>query len=242
MRILIAVVVAVVLAGCASSSSTSATGRQSFRGEVWTWDTEDSTVTMRLDDGRQVRIQTSPDEIRTLQLHQYTRVNGTLAPPKDLVVVLGPSGPYTTVAKGQAETLALRGTVRSIEPTGQLVIDTERGPFRVWAAAGANQRFKVGEPVALTGSIQPVDLVTAPATVPANAVIAPTPSPVDLSASPSSEPGDHAIVTGHVLGYDPRGLLIVESPTGPIQLITSGATTYRVGDAVQVRTTVRSAS
>lgn len=240
MRILIAVVTAVVLTGCASSSSTSATGMQSFRGEVWTWDTSDSTVTMQLDDGRRVRIQTSPDELRTLQLHQFTRVNGTLAPPKSLVVVKGPAGPYTTVARGQAETLALRGTIRSIEPSGQLVLDTERGPFRVWAATGANQRFKVGEPVSLTGTIQPVDLVTTPATVPANAVV--SPAPVDLSASPSSEPGDHAIVTGHVLGYDPRGLLIVESPTGPIQLITSGGTTYKVGDAVQVRTTVRSAS
>lgn len=234
MRILIAVATAVVLAGCASSSSTSATGMQTFRGEVWTWDTADSTVTMQLDDGRRVRIQTSPDELRTLQLHQNTRVTGTLAPPKDLVVVLGPAGPYTTVARGQAETLALRGTVRSIEPSGQLVIDTERGPFRVWAAAGADRRFKVGQPVSVTGSIQPVDLVTAPA----NAVVAP--APIDLSASPSSEPGDHAIVTGHVLGYD-RGLLIVESPTGPIQLITSGTATYKVGDAVQVRTTVRSA-
>jgi hypothetical protein len=240
MRILIAVVTAVVLAGCATSSSTSATGLQTFRGEVWTWDTTDSTVTMQLDDGRRVRIQTSPDELRTLQLHQFTRVTGTLAPPKDLVVVLGPAGPYTTVARGQAETLELRGTVRSIEPSGQLVIDTERGPFRIWAAAGADQRFKVGEPVSVTGSVQPVELVTAPATAPASAVVAP--APVDLSASPSSAPGDHAIVTGHVLGYDARGLLIVESPTGPIQLITSGATTYKVGDAVQVRTTVRSAS
>lgn len=240
MRILIAVVTAVMLTGCATSSSTSATGMQSFRGEVWTWDTSDSTVTMQLEDGRRVRIQTSPDELRTLQLHQLTRVNGTLAPPKDLVVVLGPAGPYSAVARGQAETLALRGTVRSIEPSGQLVIDTERGPFRVWAAAGADQRFKVGQPVAVTGSIQPVDLVTMPATVPANAVVAP--APLDPAASPSSEPGDHAIVTGHVLGYDPRGLLIVESPTGPIQLITSGAAAYKVGDAVQVRTTVRSAS
>jgi hypothetical protein len=231
MRILTAVAIAALLAGCATGPS-STPGVQSFTGEVWTWDTTDSTVTMLLQNGERVRVKTTPEQLRTLQLHQFTRVTGTLAPPKDLLVVLGPVGPVTPVPKGEPEVIELKGTVASVDPGGRLVIDSERGPVNVWVAAGADQRFKVGEPVTLTTSVQPVDLVP----VPTQATSAPSPL-----ASPTSEPGDHAIVTGRILGVNAGGVLVVESPTGPIQVITTERNRHRVGDAVQVRTTVRPA-
>jgi hypothetical protein len=52
-------------------------------------------------------------------------------------------------------------------------------------------------------------------------------------------PGDHAVVTGRVIGINPGGVLVVESPTGPIQVVSADASRYKVGDAVQVRTSVR---
>ena len=233
MRILTAVAIAAVLAGCATASPPP--GTQTFTGEVWTWDEKESTVTLWKDGGR-VRVKTTPDQIRTLQLHQNARVTGTLAPPADLVV-LGPVGPVTAVPKGQAEVVELKGTVASVDPSGRLAINSDRGPVHVWVAAGADQRFKVGQPVSLLSSVQPVDLVASSATN------VPAPAPVAApSASPSSEPGDHAVVTGRIMGINPGGVLVVESPSGPIQVVATDGSRYRVGDAVQVRTTVRSAS
>jgi hypothetical protein len=236
MRILTAVAIVVLLAGCATGSAPPSTaGVQSFTGEVWTWDTTDSTVTM-LQNGERVRVKTTPEQLRTLQLHQFTRITGTLAPPKDLLVVLGPVGPVTAVPKGQPEVIELRGTVASVDPGGRLVINSDRGPINVWGAAGADQRFRVGGPVTLRTSVQPVDLVA----MPAQATSAPSPV-VSPAASPTSEPGDHAVITGRILGVNPGGVLVVESPTGPIQVITTDGNRYRVGDAVQVSTTVRPA-
>jgi hypothetical protein len=236
MRILTAVAITVLLAGCASGSAPSSTaGVQSFTGEVWTWDTTDSTVTM-LQNGERVRVKTTPEQLRTLQLHQFTRITGTLAPPKDLLVVLGPVGPVTPVPKGQPEVVELRGTVASVDAGGRLVINSDRGPISVWGAAGADQRFRVGEPVTLSASVQPVDLVA----MPTQATSAPSPV-VSPAASPTSEPGDHAVVTGRILGVNAGGVLIVESPSGPIQVIVTDGNRYRVGDAVQVRTSVRPA-
>jgi hypothetical protein len=79
--------------------------------------------------------------------------------------------------------------------------------------------------------------------VPAAAPVTPSPAPATApSASPTSEPGDHAVVTGRILGINPGGVVVVESPTGPIQVLAADSTRYKVGDAVQVRTTVRAGS
>jgi hypothetical protein len=37
-------------------------------------------------------------------------------------------------------------------------------------------------------------------------------------------------------------VLVVESPTGPIQVLSADSSRYKVGDAVQIRTTVRTKS
>ncbi len=233
MRTLTAVAIAALLAGCATASPPA--GGQTFAGEVWTWDVKDSTVTL-LQDGQRVRVKTTPEQMRTLQLHQFTRVTGTLAPPSDLLI-LGPVGPVSAVPKGQPEVVELKGTVASVDPSGRLAINSERGPVHVWVAAGADQRFKVGEPVTMRSSVQAVDLV------PASAPTVPAPAPVGApSASPSTEPGDHAVVTGRIMGINPGGVLVVESPSGPIQVLATDSSRYKIGDAVQVRTTVRTAS
>jgi hypothetical protein len=44
------------------------------------------------------------------------------------------------------------------------------------------------------------------------------------------------------MGINPGGVLVVESPTGPIQVLGGESGRYKVGDWVQVRTTVRTVS
>jgi hypothetical protein len=237
MRTLTVIAVAALLFGCASSAPPPTANVQTFSGEVWTWNTDDSTVTLMQPGGQRVRVKITPDQMRTLELHSRTRVTGTLAPPDDLLIVQGQAGPVNAVPKGQAEVVELNGTVASVDPSGRLAVNSPRGPVHVWVASGAEQRFKVGAPVALKSSVQPVDLV------PASAPATPTPAPVGSpAASPTSEPGDHAVVTGRIVGVNPGGVLVVESPTGPIQVLTADGSRYKIGDAVQVRTTVRTGS
>jgi hypothetical protein len=237
MRTLTVIAVTALLLGCASSAPAPTAGVQTFTGEVWTWDEQESTVTLMQPGGQLVRVKTTPEQMRTLQLHSKARVTGTPAPPSDLVITSGPVGPVSAVPKGQPEVTEVTGTVATVDPSGRLAVNSARGPIHVWVAAGADQRFKVGAPVAVKSSVQPVDLV------PASAPATPTPAPVGApSASPTSEPGDHAVVTGRIIGVNPGGVLVVESPTGPIQVLASDGGRYKIGDAVQVRTTVRSDS
>jgi hypothetical protein len=232
-----AVAIVALLAGCATTPPPAVQGGQTFAGEVWTWDEKESIVTLMQPGGQPVRVKVTPATLRTLRLHENTRVTGTLAPPADLVHVIQPAGPVTAVAKGQPEIVELKGTVSTVDPSGRLALDSDRGPVHLWVAAGADQRFPKGAPVTVRISVQPVDLV--PATAPAPAA----PAPVGTAAaSPTSEPGDHAVVTGRIIGVNPGGVLVVESPTGPIQVVTGEASRYKVGDAVQVRTTVRTAA
>jgi hypothetical protein len=233
MKMLTAVALTAVLAGCATAPppATTTAGAQTFAGQVWNWDERESTVTL-MQNGQLVRIKTTPDQMRTLQLHSFARITGTPAPPADVVITTGTTGPVTPVPKGPAEIFELRGSVAAVTPDGRLAVTTNRGPIHMWVAPGADQRFKVGEPVIVRASVQPVDLV------PAAAATTPVPTPVGAAASPSSEPGDHVVVTGRVMQVDQGGVLVVESPSGPIQVLGADSGRYRVGDAVQVRATV----
>jgi hypothetical protein len=236
MRIVTVVGIAAMLAGCATARATPP-GTQTFTGDVWTWDTQESVVTIMQDGGQLVRVKVEPETLRTLRLHQYTRVSGTVAPPADLVHTTRPAGPVNAVPKGQPEIVELAGTVTTVDPKGRLALSSERGSMHVWVAEGAEQRFPKGTPVTVRVSVQPVDLVSA------SAPASPTPAPVGaLSASPTSEPGDHAVVTGRIIGIHAGGVLVVESPTGPIQVLTADSGRYKVGDAVQIRTSVRAKS
>jgi len=237
MKALIAVGIVLLLAGCASAPSAPASSGQTFTGEVWTWDEPNNIVTL-YQGGKTIRVKTTPEQMRTLRLHQSATVTGELAPPEDLVTIMK-AGPANPVAKGPAEVLELKGTVASVDPNGRIAAATERGPVHVWVSSGAEQRFPKGSPVSVKMSVQPVDMVAAGsggqagASSSANALAA---------ASPSSEPGDHAVVTGRIIGVNPGGVLVVESPTGPIQVLVNDGSRYKVNDFVQIHTTVRAAS
>jgi hypothetical protein len=236
MRIVTVIGIVAVLAGCGTARPP-APGTQTFAGEVWTWDEPSSVVTLMQDGGGLVRIKVEPETLRTLRLHQFTRVSGTPAPPAEILHTAQAAGPVTVVLKGQPETVEVTGTVTTIDSRGRLALTSERGPLHVWVADNAEQRFPKGAPVTVQISVQPVDLV------PASAPASPTPAPVGAAAgSPTSQAGDHAVVTGRIIGMQPGGVLVVESPTGPIQVLSDNAARYKVGDAVQVRTSVRAKS
>lgn len=229
MKVIGAVTAALLLAGCATQGSpgTQAAG-ETFTGEVWTWDQRQSIVTLR--QGEQtVRVKVTPDQIAGLRLHQTTTVRGELAPPAELNLVL-PAEPMTAVPRGAADESEVTGAISMIDSVGRLSITSPRGPLHVWGAEGVEQRYRPGQNVRVKVAVQPVDMVPTrdrPA------------SPPDGSAAkPGSEPGDYATVTGRILAVNAGGALLVESPTGPIQVYVGDAGRYRVSDTVQVRTSV----
>ena len=143
----------------------------------------------------------------------------------------------TPVAKGQPDTLEVKGTVASVDPNGRMAVTSERGPVHVWVASGADQRFKKDAPVSVKMTVQPVEMK------PATSGQQPSSAANALAgASPSSEPGDHAVVTGRIIGVNPGGILVVESPTGPVQVLVADGAKYKVGDYVEIHTSVRTAS
>lgn len=237
MRALTTAAILLLFAGCATTTTTTttaqapATGAQTFTGEVWTWDKNKDTVTL-FKDGRAFRVKTTPEQMRTLRHHEQARITGELAPPDDLLVVTN-AGPQTPVPRGQAESMEVKGTVASVDPNGRVAITSDRGPVHVWAASGADQRLPKGGPVSVKMTVQPVDM---------RPLAAGQPAPAAPAASPSSEPGDHAVITGRIIGVNPGGILVVESPNGPIQVLVADGAKYKVGEWVEVYTTVRTAS
>jgi hypothetical protein len=234
MKTVTAVAIALLLAGCATVPAP-LPGSQIYVGEVRNWNSKNNTVTLFQPTGL-VHLKVTPDQLVGLQLNQTARMQGVRIEPADLLVLV-PAGPVTPVPKGAAEILELNGTVTSVDPGGLLTINTDRGPLRILAASGADQRFSQSAPVVVRVSVQPMDLVAAPAA--GQAAAPPSPMPVGTSASPTSEPGDHAVSTGRVLNIGPRGALVVEAPSGPIQVAVADPARYKVGDVVQVRTTAR---
>jgi hypothetical protein len=228
--------IALVLAGCATATPPPPPGAQTFVGEVRNWNAKDNTVTLYQPTSPSlVQVKVTPDQLVGLELNRPARVQGVRVEQGELRVLV-PTGPMTPVPKGAAEMLQLQGTVTSVDPAGRLGINTDRGPIRILTAAAADQRFQLSSPVMVRVSVQPVDLVPAPAS---GAAAVPTPMPVSDSASPSSEPGDHAVSTGRVLSVNPPSLLVVEAPSGSVQVAVPNAARYTVGQFVQVRTTAR---
>jgi hypothetical protein len=238
MKILGAVVaVVLILAGCATTrpDTTSAqAGTNLYGGEVWTWDDAQNIVTLR--QGTQtIRVQTTPEEMRTLRLHEYAIVRGQLAPPAPIETVLTPAVPMTAVPRGAPEQVELSGTAAAADPKGLVTIESDRGRLVVWTATPGGSRYAPGTPVRVRTSVQRVDMV------PAGAAGAPaTPATaIEPAASVSSEPGDFAVVTGRVLAADSaRQLLTVESPRGPVTVSVPNASAYAPGTFVQVRTAI----
>src|SRR5690349_5746474 len=155
------------LFGCASRTAPAAqASTETFTGEVWTWDERENTVTLR-QGAQDIRIKTTPDQIKGLQLHQIATIRGQIAPPADIVSTITPAAPMSAVPRGPATEQTLTGTVTAVDPSGRLSIDSERGPLHVWAAASAHQRFAVGDRVQVVMTVQPVDMVPASAGRPA---------------------------------------------------------------------------
>lgn len=219
------------LFGCASQTAPAARAGpgETFTGEVWTWDERENTVTL-MRGGQTVRVKTTPDQMKGLQLHQIATIRGQVAPPADIPTTVMPAAAMTAIPRGPVEQEIVTGTVTAVDPSGRLSIDSPRGALHVWAASGADRRFKPGDRVQVTMSAQAVDMV------PTAGGAAPT-SVAQPSASMSSQPGDSAVITGRVIGID-RGLLVVESPTGPVQVWVGDSPRYAVSQPVQVRTNV----
>ena len=236
MKALTTATIVLLLAGCATAPASAPTsGGQIFTGEVWTWDQPNNIVTLN-QGGKIIRVKTTPEQMRTLRHHEQARITGELAPPADLLTVT-PAGPMTPVAKGQPDTLEVKGTVATVDPNGRMAVTSERGPVHVWVASGADQRFKKDAPVSVKMTVQPVEMK------PATSGQQPSSAANALAgASPSSEPGDHAVVTGRIIGVNPGGILVVESPTGPVQVLVADGAKYKVGDYVEIHTSVRTAS
>jgi hypothetical protein len=201
-----------------------------YRGEVWTWDEREGWVTLR-QGSQDIRVKVSPDQFVGLQLHQIATLRGELAPPAEIVTIV-PSGPMTFVPAGpEGEPVAITGRVTAVDPSGKLTIQTDRGPVEVWIAAGSP--YAVGDTVQVNTTVRGVQVVSGAA-----------PPAAQPAAAVATEPGDHAVVTGRIMGRDASGRLTVESPRGPIQVWVRPADLdrFKVGDFIQVRTRVRQAS
>ena len=229
-------VAAALAAGCATST-VAPPGTTAFTGEVWTWDEQENTVTLR-QGPRDIRVQVTPDQLIGLQLHQTKTIYGTLAPPKALPLVLVEGPPSTVVPRGPADEMEVVGTVAAIDPAGKIVVNTPQGAVQVWRATNG-LAFSPGGNVRVHMRVQPLDVVPArPGQSPATA---PAPAAIDPSAPARTEPGDYAVVMGRVLAVDPAGSLTVESARGPVTVRVPNVTRYRVNDTVEVRTSVHPA-
>jgi hypothetical protein len=231
-RLALVPLVLLPLAGCASRTAPAAQApADAYTGEVWTWDERENTVTLR--QGAQTfRVKTTPEQMKGLQLHQIATIRGQVAPPAELPRTMTPAVPMTAVPRGPVDEQTVTGKITAVDPNGRLSIDSERGPLHVWAASGATERFAAGDRVQVMMAVQAVDMVPAGRAGAA--------ASRDPSASMSSQPGDSAVVTGRVMGVD-RGIIVVESPSGPIQVWVGESPRYPVSQSVQVRTNVSKA-
>ena len=228
-------VAATLAAGCATTATVP--GATAFTGEVWTWDEQENTITLR-QAARDVRIQVTPDQLIGLQLHSTRTIYGTLAPPKALPLILV-EGPSTVVPNGPADEMQVAGTVAVIDPAGKLVVNTPQGAVQIWRATNG-VAFTQGGNVRVHMRVQPMNVVLVNPG-PGGTITSPAPTPLNPSASPRTEVGDYAIVMGRVVAVDPSGAITVESSRGPVTVRVPTASRYKVNDTVEVRTSVHPA-
>jgi hypothetical protein len=227
MRILAGLIaVGLALSGCAKSTSSTASG-QPFTGEIWTWSEQQNVVTLR--QGPQiVRVKVEPDQLVGLQLHQVRTIRGTLAPPMEIERVMQPPpANYSVVPRGASDRAEVTGKLVTVDPNGTVSISSSRGTMRVWVASPNVPSLKAGNDVKLRVAVQPVDIVPRAGG---------TQEPPTVAVQ--QEPGDYAVVVGKVTQVDPSGRITVESPRGPVQVSVTNASQFKVGDMVQVSTSV----
>ena len=224
MKAVYAVLAVIMFAGCATAPAPG----NVYRGEVWTWDERDSTVTLR-EGADTYRVQVTPDQVRRLRMHETVTVRGQRLGPKPIQQVVMPGPAVTMVPRGPAVASQTTGRIASLDPGGVVALDTPQGRLTVWVTQPDTARYSAGKDARVSMSVQAADIVP-------QAAVGGGPQP---SASVANEPGDHAVVTGRVLSTDSRGLMTVESPRGPITVWVPDVTPYPVGSAVQVKTVVR---
>lgn len=201
-----------------------------YSGMVWTWDSARSIVTLN-DAGRLFRVQVTPDQIARLDLHSRATVTGTLLGPENIDTVVLPAQPMTAQPVGAAASANVAGQISAIDSNGIAVIDSARGPLRVWLADNPQSRFAAGRPVTVHVSVQPVRMVA----VAGSGGLASGPT----LAVPASVQGDQAAIIGRILSVSPTGALSIESPRGPVSVWVPDAASFKVGDFVQVQTVVQ---
>lgn len=232
------IAVVALLASCSHATMSSPSAAPApgtlYGGEVWTWDERENTVTLYRD-GQAFRVRISPDQIRTLKLHQYAVVRGELAPPAPIPHVYLPGQSMTPVARGTAEKIELTGAVTTSDPNGRVSIDSPRGPVHLWVASGADQRFRTGSQARMVITLQPVEMVAGSGAQPSA-----SPAGDTLKTSPSTNSAeDYSVVVGRIIGVNSNGAVVIESPSGPIQLFVASPDKYHVSDYVQVRTSLQ---
>ena len=225
--IIAVLVVAVMGAGCATTSARSPA--TAFTGEVWTWDEQVNTVTLR-QASRDVRVQVSPDQLIGLRLHETKTIYGVLAAPSELPLLMV-EGSSSLVPRGAPDETEVIGTVASVDPAGRVTVATPQGAVQVWRAADGGM-LNPGARARVRMRVQPLDVVMV------QSGYTPPEAAVDLAASPRTEPGHYAIITGRILAVDPIGGLIVDSPRGPVSVRVTNVTRYRINDTVQIRTSI----
>jgi hypothetical protein len=126
---------------------------------------------------------------------------------------------------------SMRARVVTVDPKGVIKLEGDRGASELWIAEQTS--YRVGDLVIVETTIRSAQFTRADQ--------APALQP---SAGISSEPGDYATVTGRILSRNSDGRLTVDSPRGPIQVWVTPADVdrFKVGDYVQVRSRIRTAS
>ena len=229
MRILAGLIaVGLALSGCATtSSSPQAASGELYTGTIWNWDEQTNVVTMRRGP-ETIRIKVTPDQLVGMQLHQTRTVRGTPAGPAEIERVMQPPpANYAVVPKGTSDTAEVSGKLVTVDPNGTVSISSARGTMRVWVASPSAPTLKAGNDVKLRVAVQPVDIVPRAGG---------TQEPPKVTVQ--QEPGEYAVVVGKVTQVDPNGRLVVESPRGPIEVTVTNASQFKVGDMVQVSTSV----
>jgi hypothetical protein len=195
-----------------------------FTGEVIAWDESQSIVTLRTVDG-QIRIRVHPDDLARLRPHSTVTLTGELLLPADVTILPG-QATFTPV--GPEDLSQLTARIVAVDIQGKITVETERGPTDVWVTNATEYHF--GDPVQIRIIVR-------------NGKVERTPGEAVPAKPPErkwTEFGDHAIVVGRVLSADARGILVVDSPRGPIRVwVAPRSDRYLAGEFVEVRTRVR---
>lgn len=93
------VVMALVVGGPAMPAWAADTA---FTGEVWVWDEQENTITLRQAE-KDVRVKVKSDQLIGLKLHETKTIYGELAPPVELPLVMVEGPPSAVVPRGPAD-------------------------------------------------------------------------------------------------------------------------------------------